>query len=157
MNKLSPEKIAEIRDSVDIVDVISNYVSLEPKGKNFFGVCPFHDDNNPSMSVSREKKIYKCFSCGATGSVFKFLMDYENISFKEAVEKIANIGGIKVDVGSIKKIKNHPILHDIYNLSLKFYTNNINTKDGKQAKDYLMKRQINDKIIKIRLQNKNIP
>ena len=60
MNRLSPEKITEIRDSVDIVDVISSYVSLEPKGKNFFGVCPFHDDNNPSMSVSREKKIYKC-------------------------------------------------------------------------------------------------
>ena len=100
------------------------------------------------MSVSREKKIYKCFSCGATGSVFKFIMDYENISFKEAVQKIANIGGIKVDIGNIKKVKNFPILHDIYNLSLKFYTNNLNTKEGKNAKEYLKKRQIDDKIIK---------
>lgn len=148
MNKLSPEKIAEIRDSVDIVDVISNYVALEPKGKNYFGVCPFHDDNNPSMSVSSEKKIYKCFSCGATGSVFKFIMDYENISFKEAVKKIADMSGIKIDVGTIKKTNYNTTLHDIYNLSLKFYTNNINTKEGKTAKEYLKSRNLDENTIK---------
>ena len=89
MQQLTQEKINEIRNSVNIVDIISSYVSLTPKGKNYFGICPFHDDNNPSMSVSADKQIYKCFSCGATGTVFKFLMDYENISFNEAVKKIA--------------------------------------------------------------------
>ena len=148
MNTLTSEKINEIRDSVDIVDIISNYVSLVPKGKNYFGICPFHDDNNPSMSVSRDKKIYKCFSCGATGSVFKFVMDIENISFKEAVSKIAETAGIKVDIGQIKKVKNNTILHDIYDLSLKFYINNINTKEGREAKEYLKQRSIDEDIIK---------
>lgn len=148
MNSLSQEKINEIRNSVNIVDVISSYVSLIPKGKNYFGVCPFHDDNNPSMSVSPSRQIYKCFSCGATGTVFKFVMDYENISFKEAVKKIADLGGVSVDVGSIKKVKDHKSLHDLYDLSLKFYTNNINVAGGKEAKKYLENRNINDEVIK---------
>ena len=148
MNTLTKDKIAQIKDSVNIVDVISEYVSLTPHGKNYFGICPFHDDNNPSMSVSPEKGIYKCFSCGATGSVFKFVQDFEKISFKEAVKKIASKAGIEVDIGHIKKNKTFPKLHEIYDLSLKFYTNNINTKEGKEAKNYLKERQIDDNIIK---------
>lgn len=148
MNLLSQEQIQEIRDSVDIVDVISNYVSLTPKGRNYFGICPFHDDNNPSMSVNRDKKIYKCFSCGATGTVFKFIMDYENISFIEAVKKVADMGGININVGKIPKTKNNNKLHEIYDLSLKFYINNINTTGGKEAKQYLYNRGITDEIIK---------
>ena len=148
MNRLSQEKINEIRNSVDIVDVISNYVPLTPKGKNYFGVCPFHDDNNPSMSVNKDKKIYKCFSCGATGTVFKFIMDYENISFQEAVKKIADIGGITVDIKSPLKNQTPSALYDIYNLSTKFYINNINTKEGKTAKAYLHSRGLDENIIK---------
>ena len=83
------ELINEIRSKVDIVDFISSYIPLIQKGKNYFGVCPFHNDNNPSMSVSREKQIYKCFSCGASGNVFNFLMDYEHIEFKEALKILA--------------------------------------------------------------------
>ncbi len=148
MNLLSQTQIQEIRDSVDIVDVISNYVSLTPKGRNYFGICPFHDDNNPSMSVNRDKKIYKCFSCGATGTVFKFIMDYENISFIEAVKKIADMSDININIGNIPKTKNNNKLHEIYDLSLKFYINNINTTGGKEAKQYLYKRGITDEIIK---------
>lgn len=148
MNFLSKEKIKEIRDSVDIVDIISNYVSLTPKGRNYFGICPFHDDNNPSMSVNKDKKIYKCFSCGATGTIFKFIMDYENISFIEAVKKVANHAGINIQVGNITKINNHTKLHEIYDLSLKFYINNINTANGKEAKQYLTNRGITEEIIK---------
>jgi len=148
MNYLSGEKIKEIRDSVDIVDIISNYVSLTPKGKNYFGVCPFHDDNNPSMSVNRDKKIYKCFSCGATGTVFKFIMDYENISFIEAVKKVADTAGLNINIGNVPKVKNNNKLLEIYDLSLKFYINNINTSGGKEAKEYLKNRGITDEIIK---------
>ena len=83
---LTNEEIINIKNSVDIVDIVSNYIPLVQKGKNFFGVCPFHDDHSPSMSVSREKQVYTCFSCGATGNVFNFVMDYENISFIEAVK-----------------------------------------------------------------------
>ena len=148
MNTLTQEKINEIRNSVNIVDVISSYIPLTPRGKNYFGVCPFHDDNNPSMSVSPSRQIYKCFSCGATGTVFKFIMDYENISFKEAVKKIADMGGISVNIGTIKKKQTNTELHQIYDLSLKFYINNLNTKNGKEAKEYLKTRNITDDIIK---------
>ena len=86
--------INQIRKSVDIVDVISKYVPLVSRGKNFFGVCPFHDDHSPSMSVSKDKQIYKCFSCGATGNVFNFVQDYENISFPEALRILADMAGI---------------------------------------------------------------
>lgn len=145
---LSQEKITEIRNSVDIVEIISNYITLTPRGRNYFGVCPFHDDNHPSLSVNREKKIYKCFSCGATGTVFKFIMDYENISFMEAVKKVADIGGMHVDVKTTPKVQIHNKLHDIYDLSLKFYINNINTAAGKEARTYLANRGITDDIIK---------
>ncbi len=150
MNTLSPEKINEIRNSVNIVDVISSYIPLTPKGKNYFGVCPFHDDTNPSMSVSTTRQIYKCFSCGATGTVFKFIMDYENISFIEAVKKVADIGGIKISISSNNSFKKqvHSTLNDIYDLSLKLYINNLNTAQGTEAKKYLYQRDINDEIIK---------
>ena len=148
MNTLSQEKINEIRNSVNIVDVISSYIPLTPKGKNYFGVCPFHDDTNPSMSVSPSRQIYKCFSCGATGTVFKFIMDYENISFMEAVKKVADLGGIPVNIGKIQKKQTHTELHQIYDLSLKFYINNLNTASGKEAREYLKNRNINEEVIK---------
>lgn len=149
MKIIDEEKLNEIRTSVDIVDIIGSYLPLAPKGKNFFGVCPFHDDKNPSMSVSREKQIYTCFSCGATGNVFKFVMDYENISFLEAVKIIADASGIVLDITNHKsnfEVKYHD-LYEMYNISKKFYQNNINTESGKKAKEYLAKRNINDEII----------
>ena len=138
----------EIRNSLDIVEVISNYLPLTSKGKNYFGVCPFHDDHSPSMSVSKEKQIYTCFSCGATGNVFKFVGDYENISFMEAVKKCAEMASINIDIGQAKKVNKHQDLYDIYELSQKFYQNNINTEYGKKAKEYLRNRNLDDNIIK---------
>ena len=103
------------------------------------------------MSVSKEKQIYTCFSCGATGNVFKFVMDYENISFVEAIKKIADIGGINVDIDYQESNRNvvNKSLYDIYDFSLKFYQNNLNTNEGIGAKDYLNKRGITDELIKI--------
>lgn len=149
MRMMSQDEISHIRSSVDIVDVISRYIPLVPKGRNYFGVCPFHDDKNPSMSVSREKQIYTCFSCGATGNVIKFIQDYENVPFLEAMKILADIAGISLDLGEIKKQSNHNhILFDIYDLSFKFYHNNINTAFGKKAKEYLKNRDIDESIIK---------
>jgi len=138
----------EIRNNLDIVEVISNYLPLTSKGKNYFGVCPFHDDHSPSMSVSKEKQIYTCFSCGATGNVFKFIQDYENISFLEAVKKCADMASISINVGQAKKVNKHQDLYDIYELSQKFYQNNISTELGKKAKDYLHTRNLDDSVIK---------
>ena len=94
---------AEVRSKLDIVDVISEYIPLVQKGKNYFGVCPFHDDTNPSMSVSREKQIYRCFSCGASGNVFTFVQEYEHISFKEALEQLARKAGVELKNVSLQK------------------------------------------------------
>ncbi len=140
--------INEIRNNLDIVDVISNYLPLTSKGKNYFGVCPFHDDHSPSMSVSREKQLYTCFSCGATGNVFKFIQDYENISFQEAIKKCADMAGITVELGQVIQKNKHQDLYDIYELSQKFYQNNINTELGKKAKTYLLNRNLDEKTIK---------
>ncbi len=145
---LDNNTLNEIRNSLDIVDVISSYIPLTSKGKNYFGVCPFHDDHSPSMSVSRERQIYTCFSCGATGNVFKFIQDFENISFKEAVKKCADMAGIIVNIGQTKTNTKNQELYDIYELSQKFYQNNINTELGRRAKEYLYNRKLDDDVIK---------
>lgn len=148
-SELNQELINHIRTSVDIVEIISDYIPLTKKGKNYFGVCPFHSDHSPSMSVSQERQIYKCFSCGAAGNVFKFLMDYENISFKEALKKIADKAGITIslNISTPKEKRSHQKLYEIFQTSQLFYQNNINTKEGKKAKDYLQSRNINSNII----------
>lgn len=142
--------INEIRQSVDIVDVISKYVPLVARGKNYFGVCPFHDDHSPSMSVSKDKQIYKCFSCGATGNVFNFIQDYENVSFKEALKILSEIAGISVSGLDVKSSKRdvHKNLYDIYEISSKLYINNLNTNYGLSAKEYLHNRGITDDLIR---------
>ena len=149
MDYMNQINIKEIRNSVDIVDVISDYLPLTAKGKNFFGVCPFHADHSPSMSVSREKQIYTCFSCGASGNVINFIMDYENISFKEALKKIADRAGIEIHLGDVKKTSNkNQKLYDIFETSQKVYQNNLNSEVGIKAKEYLKKRDIGNDIIK---------
>ena len=120
---LSQDKIIEIRRKSDIVEVIGEYIPLEQKGKNYFALCPFHDDHNPSMSVSRDKQIYKCFVCGASGNVFTFLMDYENISFLESVKIVANKVNIPLDIDEYKpktSSKNKE-MYEIYDISNKYY------------------------------------
>ena len=139
----------EIREKIDIVDLIGEYVPLVQKGRNFFGVCPFHNDTNPSMSVSREKQIYKCFSCGASGNIFTFVRDYEHVDMKEVINILASKAGVTVNNLSVsKKIDKYDKFYEIYNLTNKFYQNNINTKDGQKAKEYLRTRGITDEIIK---------
>jgi DNA primase len=147
---LSQDEIIEIQKSVDIVDIISGYIPLTTKGKNFFGVCPFHPDHSPSMSVSREKQIYKCFACRASGNVFKFIMDYENVSFLEALRIVANKGGISINIGETKKIVKDKtqVLYDIYEISQKYYKNNINTKEGQNARNFIENRHFDLSIIK---------
>lgn len=141
--------INEIRSKVDIVDIISSYLPLTQKGKNFFGVCPFHDDSNPSMSVSRDKQIYRCFSCGASGNVFQFIMDYEHISFKEALMILSEKTGIEVKGLNLqKKVSKNDKLYEIYELAHKYYQNNMSSSYAKKAKEYLNNRHIDEAMIK---------
>ena len=151
MSKPSYEEILDIQRKINIVDIIRDYIPLTQRGKNFFGVCPFHDDHNPSMSVSNEKQMYKCFVCGAAGNVFNFVKDYEKISYYEAVNKVADKVGISVNIDtSIKKQENsiYSKQYEIYEISNKLYQNNLNTTLGKNARNYLKDRQITDEMIK---------
>ena len=141
--------IREIRQKNDIVDIISEKIPLVARGKNYFGVCPFHDDTNPSMSVSREKQIYTCFSCHATGNVFNFLMDYEHKEFREVLKELADRVGIPLaGYHETKKTTKYDAWYDIYNLALKYYQNNLMSGMGKDARNYLENRSIDEEIIK---------
>lgn len=149
MANISYEEILSIQRKANIVDIIRDYVPLIQRGKNYFGICPFHDDHNPSMSVSPEKGVYKCFVCGNAGNVFNFVMEYEKVSFYEAVKIVADKIGVSIDISTSKKenTKKSP-LYDIYNIAYKFYQNNLNTVYGKDAKKYLLNRKIDEDVIK---------
>ncbi len=146
MASLSNEELNKIRNSVNIVDIIGANINLEKKGKNYFGICPFHDDHTPSMSVSEEKQIYTCFVCGASGNVFSFIRDYENITFIEAVNKVASQSGITLSQ-NINVTKKYDKEYKMYDLAVKLYKNNLKSELGNNAKKYLLSRSIDEKII----------
>lgn len=152
MARLSEEKIEQIRSSVDIVDVIGSYIPLSKRGKGYWGICPFHDDSNPSMSVSQELQIYKCFVCGAGGNVFTFLQNYLKIGYLEAVKMVAEMGGIPVD--ELNEAYTQPKvndqlkpLYDMHEEALKIYHVMLSRRTGLRAREYLEKRHITDEVI----------
>ncbi len=146
---VSKEQIASIIEKTDIVELVSKYVNLQKSGSGYKGLCPFHDDNSPSFSVSPSKKIAKCMSCGEGGNPITFLMKIENISFNEALSILADKCGEKIDLNVVKKKDDHFLkYYQINQLSLKFFQRNlITTKGGQIALNYLYKRGLNDEII----------
>ena len=98
--------IDEVRDRTDIVEVISQFVTLKKVGKNFKGLCPFHSEKTPSFTVSPEKRIYHCFGCGAGGNVFKFVIETQNISFIDAVRQFADSAGISIPQPNADNLNN---------------------------------------------------
>lgn len=150
MAMITNDEINAIRSKANIVDVIGSYIPLTQRGKNYLCVCPFHDDHSPSMSVSEEKQIYKCFSCGNTGNVFTFVENYENVPFLESVAIVAEKCGIKVDKKNLTSNIKPKFEKEtaIMNLTEKFYQNNLKTEFGITAMDYLKSRGINEDIIK---------
>ncbi|GAM15205.1 DNA primase [Mesobacillus selenatarsenatis] len=145
--RIAEEKVNEIRQAVEIVDVIGDYVQLKKQGRNYFGLCPFHGENSPSFSVSPEKQIYHCFGCGAGGNVFSFLMDIDGLSFQEAAVKLADRSNIELKLegtasgknpqlpeGSKQMIEAHELLRKFYHHLL------VNTKEGQEALEYLLNR-----------------
>ena len=96
MARYSEEIIEQVRQSNDIVDIISQYVHLTRKGRNYFGLCPFHNEKSPSFSVSPERQIFHCFGCGVGGNIYTFLMKIEGIGFKDAIEQLAERANIQL-------------------------------------------------------------
>jgi len=153
MPRIPEEAIDRIRDSVDIVDVVSEYVQLTARGRNHAGLCPFHDDHDPSFNVSQEKQIYKCFVCGAGGNVYTFVREIEGISFVEAVRKVAELGGMPVpepDKRMQAKEEAFDPLYQSMDLARKYFNHLLTAKpEGKQALNYLHSRGVDDATIEI--------
>lgn len=152
MPRLSEEKIQKIRSSVDIAEVIGDYLPLQKKGKNYMAICPFHDDRNPSLHISSDLQIYKCFVCGAGGNVFTFLQNYLKISYLEAVRICADKAGIDVSeldgYREVKPMNQADIpLYKMHEEAVKIYQLYLKTKTGQDAKAYLDKRHIDERII----------
>lgn len=144
--RIPEQKIEEIRNAADIVDIISGHVHLRKRGKNFVGLCPFHQEKTPSFTVSEDKQIYHCFGCGAGGNAFKFLMEFKNISFVEAVEEIAEHLGIKIDYDSSPFDQQQSELEELYEINVlaaRFFSDNLlKSASGEEAREYLKNRYI---------------
>lgn len=145
----SDELIEEVRSRNDIVNVISGYVRLTKKGSTYFGLCPFHNEKTGSFSVSPNKQMYYCFGCGAGGNVFTFLMQYENFSFPEAMEALAERAGIELPKQEMsaqakKEADKRQILLEINKAAGKYYYMLLRSKHGKQAYEYFKKRELSD-------------
>ena len=136
--------IEEIRSRNDIVDVISGYVRLKKKGSNYFGLCPFHNEKSPSFSVSQGKQMYYCFGCGAGGNVFTFLMEYENFSFGEAVEALAQRAGVDLPRQETPGMRQEADLRqkllEVNKEAGKFYYMMLRSQQGSRAMEYFVKR-----------------
>jgi len=143
-HRISEEQLNTIRNAVDIVDIVNEYVQLKKQGRNYFGLCPFHGESTPSFSVSPDKQIFHCFGCGAGGNVFTFLMDIEGYSFVEAAKELADKGNIPLQLESSDSSARHEQPSEskkmiaAHELLCKFYHHLlVNTKEGENALQYL--------------------
>ena len=149
MAYIKDEELNAIREQADIVDIISDYLSLKQRGKNFLAVCPFHDDHSPSLVVSRERQMFNCFTCRTGGNVFTFIMKYENVSFVEAVKIVADKIGYNLNISDYTDYTTaNKEDYDIMEFAKKFYLNNIFTEKGIAARKYLQDRGIDESIIR---------
>lgn len=151
MSWISEDDIKAIRQQADIVDVMSRYITLEKKGKDYKAICPFHDDHDPSLSISTDKQIFKCFVCGTGGNVFTFVQKIENISFLEAVCKVAELihYPLHMDTSQFQpKVDQNQPLYDCVQSYIRFLTYELQSEKGESVKRYLSQRKINEDIIK---------
>jgi len=144
--RIPESKIEEVRTSASVVDVVSEFVQLRKRGKNYLGLCPFHNEKTPSFTVSEEKQIFHCFGCHTGGNVFKFLMEFQKISFVEAVQQLAEQLGITIDyekTGYSEQQSEQEIYYDINTETAKYFSNLLLSDDeGKFAREYFQKRNI---------------
>lgn len=142
--------IESLRDRISIVDVIGKYIPLNRKGKEQWGVCPFHGEKTASFSVNDEKSFYHCFGCGAHGDAITFIMQTQHLSFIEAIEKLCSDAGIPIPAATSAQRERDKKSHDLYEilkLATDFYKEALYSSDGKLALEYLKKRGLSDEII----------
>jgi len=153
MAYIPEDKLMEIRDAASIEEVVGQYVKLERKGKDLWGLCPFHADTKPSFKVSRDQGIYYCFGCQAGGNVISFVMQYHKMSFPEAAAELARRYGLTLTLRDLgpeegRRAKKRQLFHDLHQEALTFYRATLEGQDGKPARDYLAKRGLTPEVIK---------
>ena len=150
--RISDDKIDEVRNSADIVEVIAAYVHLKKRGKNYLGLCPFHTEKTPSFTVSAEKQMYHCFGCGKGGNIFTFLMEMDKISFVEAVRSLASKSGITIPEESKPMTEEQTEFENYYAIcrfaGMHFFKNLTESDEGKEALQYFYKRGFSDETIR---------
>jgi DNA primase len=150
--RISEEQIEEIRNSNDILDVVSEYIKVDKKGKDYFGLCPFHNEKTPSFSVAQEKQIFYCFGCGKGGNVISFIREIENLDYINAIRFLADRANIILpdtdNEKEIQKEKEKKVLYRLNKTAARIFYNNLLADEGKNALEYLYKRGIKPEIIK---------
>ena len=152
MARYSEEIIEEVRQANDIIDVISQYIHLKRSGRNYFGLCPFHNEKSPSFSVSPDKQIFHCFGCGVGGNVFTFLMKIEGVNFIEALQMLAERAQIQLptlsnNVDSIKEELKEKI-YQINEFTANYYHQKLYLPESKIAQEYIKKRKLSNETLK---------
>ena len=146
MARYSEEIIEQVRQNNDIVDIISQYVHLTRKGRNYFGLCPFHNEKSPSFSVSPERQIFHCFGCGVGGNIYTFLMKIEGIGFKDAIEQLAEKANIQLPrIENPEEDRKEELKAKIYKINqftAEFYHQNLYKPTAKNAQEYVKKRKL---------------
>ena len=149
MRRIAQETINRVLEEVDIFEVISQYVDLKKKGKNYFGLSPFRSETKPSFSVAPDKNMWYDFGSGQGGNSVQFLIEYEKISFSEAIRSLAEKYNIEIiEVGDEQQSNLYDQLYEIHNLTNLFFINNLSSKKGMIAKSYMKDRFFDDTIIK---------
>ena len=149
MRRIAPETINRVLEEVDIFDVISQYVDLKKRGKNYFGLSPFRSETKPSFSVAPDKNMWYDFGSGQGGNSVQFLIEYEKISFSEAIRSLAEKNNIEIiEIGDEQQSNLYDRLYEIQNIANLFFINNLSSTKGVKAKSYMKDRFFDDKIIK---------
>ena len=151
MVRYSEEILDEIRNRIDIVALISEYVPLKKSGKGHKGLCPFHQEKTPSFMVDSQKQIFHCFGCGEGGNIYTFIMKTEKLNFPEAVKLLANKAGVQLPVyekQDSKKIEEKELIFRLNGITADYYQKNLFSPQGKRALNYLLKRNFSEEIIK---------
>lgn len=152
MIRYSEEIINEVRQSNDIVDIISQYMHLKRSGRNFFGLCPFHNEKSPSFSVSPDKQIFHCFGCGVGGNVFTFVSRIEGMNFIETVQMLAERANIQLPTlqnsGDSIKEELKSKVYKVNEFTAEFYHQNLYKPQAKIAQEYVKKRQLSNETLK---------
>ena len=151
MARIPEQEIDEIRRKADVSDIIGRYIPVRKQGREFKAVCPFHDDHDPSLHINDERKIYKCFVCGAGGNVFTFIQNYEHVSFPEAVGKVAELIGypLSVEASAAAPRKTDPEKERYYKLldeTINYTCYEINSEEAAAAKKYLNERGLDESV-----------